>query len=163
MYVEGTWTRTTDITWIDYLINWEKKFLAVLTSEMASAPRVPNGIANKPSVELTSIPPVVGINFGNSYASIAVLAKVGVFLFMLCSRGWFWPETQEGQTECIANEDGERQIACAISFQGEEMVSFVVAHPMDSVADPSRSILATRPNTNLSEMHKIRSPVFVTL
>ncbi|KAF8906352.1 Hsp70 protein-domain-containing protein, partial [Mucidula mucida] len=45
-----------------------------------------------------SIPPVVGINFGNSYASIA-----------------------EGVAESIAYEDGERQIACAIAFQGEEM------------------------------------------
>ncbi|TEB14213.1 hypothetical protein FA13DRAFT_1617125, partial [Coprinellus micaceus] len=44
---------------------------------------------------------VVGINFGNSYASIAVLAK-------------------DGTAECIANEDGERQIASAISFHGEE-------------------------------------------
>ena len=25
--------------------------------------------------------------------------------------------------ECIANEDGERQIACAVSFNGEEIVS----------------------------------------
>ena len=24
--------------------------------------------------------------------------------------------------ECIANEDGERQIACEVAFQGEEMV-----------------------------------------
>jgi len=31
---------------------------------------------------------------------------------------------QEGLAECIANEDGERQIACAISFHGEETVSF---------------------------------------
>ena len=31
---------------------------------------------------------------------------------------------QEGLAECIANEDGERQIACAISFHGEEMASF---------------------------------------
>ncbi|RXW19695.1 hypothetical protein EST38_g6170 [Candolleomyces aberdarensis] len=53
-------------------------------------------------VEFNSFAPVVGINFGNSYASIAVHAK-------------------EGQAECIANEDGERQIACAISFSGEEM------------------------------------------
>lgn len=30
---------------------------------------------------------------------------------------------QEGVAECIANEDGERQIACAISFNGEEIVS----------------------------------------
>ncbi|PPQ80058.1 hypothetical protein CVT25_001487 [Psilocybe cyanescens] len=48
------------------------------------------------------LPPVVGINFGNSYASIAVFTK-------------------EGLAESIANEDGERQIACAIAFHGEEM------------------------------------------
>jgi heat shock 70kDa protein 1/2/6/8 len=34
---------------------------------------------------------------------------------------------QEGLAECIANEDGERQIACAISFHGEETVSFFLA------------------------------------
>ena len=28
---------------------------------------------------------------------------------------------QEGNADCIANEDGERQIACAVSFHGEEM------------------------------------------
>ncbi|KAI0043341.1 actin-like ATPase domain-containing protein [Auriscalpium vulgare] len=56
----------------------------------------PNGSANAP-VEASSQPTVVGINFGNSYASIA-----------------------EGLAESIANEDGERQIACAISFHGEE-------------------------------------------
>ncbi|OBZ78710.1 Heat shock protein 70 C57A7.12 [Grifola frondosa] len=61
----------------------------------------PNGTADAP-IEVSSIPTVVGINFGNSYASIAVLTK-------------------EGSADCIANEDGERQIACAIAFQGEEM------------------------------------------
>ena len=30
---------------------------------------------------------------------------------------------QEGNADCIANEDGERQIACAVSFHGEETVS----------------------------------------
>ncbi|KAL5533456.1 SSZ1 [Sanghuangporus sanghuang] len=49
-----------------------------------------------------SNPTVVGINFGNSYASIAVINK-------------------EGLADCIANEDGERQIACAVSFHGEEI------------------------------------------
>jgi hypothetical protein len=29
---------------------------------------------------------------------------------------------QKGLAECIANEDGERQIACAISYHGEEIV-----------------------------------------
>ncbi|PFH46694.1 hypothetical protein AMATHDRAFT_7507 [Amanita thiersii Skay4041] len=46
--------------------------------------------------------PVVGINLGNSYASIAVFTK-------------------EDVAECIANQDGERQIACAIAFHGEEI------------------------------------------
>ncbi|OSD05568.1 actin-like ATPase domain-containing protein [Trametes coccinea BRFM310] len=61
----------------------------------------PNGTAEAP-IEVSSLPTVVGINFGNSYASIAVLSK-------------------EGGADCIANEDGERQIACAIAFHGEEM------------------------------------------
>lgn len=47
---------------------------------------------------------VLGINFGSSYASIAIIGK-------------------EGHAECIANEEGERQIACAISYNGEEVVS----------------------------------------
>ncbi|KAF9218911.1 actin-like ATPase domain-containing protein [Gyrodon lividus] len=57
---------------------------------------VPNGSA-APPVDV-STPSILGINFGNSYASIA-----------------------EGVAECIANEDGERQIACALAFHGEEM------------------------------------------
>ncbi|KAF9231744.1 Hsp70 protein-domain-containing protein [Melanogaster broomeanus] len=57
---------------------------------------IPNGSAAAP-VDV-STPSIVGINFGNSYASIA-----------------------EGIAECIANEDGERQIACALAFHGEEM------------------------------------------
>ncbi|KAJ4469207.1 Hsp70 protein-domain-containing protein [Lentinula aciculospora] len=60
-----------------------------------------NGSAD-PSEEISNLPAVVGINFGNSFASIAVFTK-------------------DGQAECIANEDGERQIACALSFFGEEM------------------------------------------
>ncbi len=62
-----------------------------------------NGTAEAP-IEVSGLPVVVGINFGNSYASISVLNK-------------------EGNADCIANEDGERQIACAISFNGEEIVS----------------------------------------
>lgn len=38
---------------------------------------VPNGNIDAP-VEASNIPPVVGINFGNSYASIAVFTKVGL-------------------------------------------------------------------------------------
>ncbi|KAL1740341.1 Hsp70 protein-domain-containing protein [Schizophyllum fasciatum] len=66
-----------------------------------AATKVPNGSAEEP-IEVSTLPPVVGINFGNSYASIAVFTK-------------------EGHAECIANEDGERQIACALAFHGEEM------------------------------------------
>ncbi|PAV23392.1 actin-like ATPase domain-containing [Pyrrhoderma noxium] len=60
----------------------------------------PNGSA--PEATGKKMSTVVGINFGNTYASIAVITK-------------------EGLADCIANEDGERQIACAISFQGEEL------------------------------------------
>ncbi|WVQ68846.1 uncharacterized protein L199_007055 [Kwoniella botswanensis] len=45
---------------------------------------------------------ILGINFGQSYASIAVIDK-------------------EGHPQCIANEEGERQIACAISYVGEQV------------------------------------------
>ncbi|EDQ99423.1 uncharacterized protein LACBIDRAFT_192317 [Laccaria bicolor S238N-H82] len=62
-----------------------------------SSKTLPNGGAEAPT-EVSFLPPVVGINFGNTYASIA-----------------------EGLAECIANEDGERQIACAIAFHGEEI------------------------------------------
>ncbi|KAJ7257928.1 Hsp70 protein-domain-containing protein [Mycena haematopus] len=65
---------------------------------MAPKP-TPNGNAAQPAeVTPSNIPAVVGINFGNTYASIA-----------------------EGLAECIANENGERQIACAIAFHGEEI------------------------------------------
>ncbi|KAE9392211.1 actin-like ATPase domain-containing protein [Gymnopus androsaceus JB14] len=60
-----------------------------------------NGTADA-AAEASNIPALVGINFGNSFASIAVFTK-------------------DGLAECIANEDGERQIACALSFFGEEM------------------------------------------
>ncbi|CAK5273857.1 unnamed protein product [Mycena citricolor] len=59
----------------------------------------PNGDAQAAT---SNLPPVVGINFGNTYASVAVYTK-------------------EGIAECIANENGERQIACAIAFHGEEI------------------------------------------
>jgi molecular chaperone DnaK (HSP70) len=49
---------------------------------------------------------VLGVNFGQSYASIAVIDK-------------------EGHPQCIANEEGERQIACAISYAGEQVVRYV--------------------------------------
>ncbi|KAK7031377.1 sorting nexin-41 [Favolaschia claudopus] len=69
---------------------------------MAPKP-TPNGNAAQPAEDAHSnLPAVVGINLGNAYASIAVYTK-------------------EGLAECIANENGERQIACAIAFHGEEI------------------------------------------
>ncbi|KAF8295420.1 actin-like ATPase domain-containing protein [Clavulina sp. PMI_390] len=53
------------------------------------------------SAPATTQGPVIGLNIGNSYASIAVVHH-------------------EGHAECIANEDGERQIALIISYNGEE-------------------------------------------
>ncbi|CDZ97976.1 Molecular chaperones HSP70/HSC70, HSP70 superfamily [Phaffia rhodozyma] len=50
----------------------------------------------------STAPAVLGINFGSSFGSIAVIGK-------------------EGHADCIANEDGERQIACAISYNGEQV------------------------------------------
>ncbi|KAL7423321.1 Hsp70 protein that interacts with Zuo1p [Cryptotrichosporon argae] len=50
----------------------------------------------------TMSPTILGVNFGQSYASIAVIDK-------------------EGHAACIANEDGERQIACAVSYVGEQV------------------------------------------
>ena len=44
----------------------------------------PNGTADAP-IEVSSIPTVVGINFGNSYASISVLTKVCVTSIVLAS------------------------------------------------------------------------------
>ena len=37
--------------------------------------------------------------------------------------GWIdLGDSWEGLEECIAIEDGERQIACVVAFQGKEMV-----------------------------------------
>jgi len=102
---------------------------------MATTPQIPNGIS-KTNMELTNILPVVGINLGNSYASIAISIKVGdLFMLVVYFKISVDQKLQEGQTECIANEDGERQIACAVSFQGEEMVRPCRLVPMDNVAD----------------------------
>ncbi|GJJ10500.1 hypothetical protein Clacol_004726 [Clathrus columnatus] len=59
---------------------------------------VPNGTASVGDERET----VIGINFGNSFSSIAIITK-------------------EGKAECIANEAGERQIPSCIAFHGEEM------------------------------------------
>lgn len=45
---------------------------------------------------------------------------------------------QEGHASCIANEEGERQIACAISYNGEEIVS--VCTGTNGIRDTNRSV-----------------------
>ena len=51
-------------------------FPIVLSYTLAmAASKTPNGTAEAP-IEVSTLPPVVGINFGNSYASIAVFTKV---------------------------------------------------------------------------------------
>lgn len=45
---------------------------------MAPSGIIPNGTAEAP-IEVSAVPSIVGINFGNSYASIAVLTKVRLF------------------------------------------------------------------------------------
>lgn len=53
---------------------------------------------------------------------------------------------QEGLADCIANEDGERQIACAVSFHGEETVSNVnlLSREAFTLIQASSSILETK-------------------
>ena len=38
---------------------------------------------------------------------------------------------KEGLADCIANEDGERQIACAVSFHGEEIVCIPIFYSLE--------------------------------
>jgi len=67
--------------------------------------------ASTPAVRAEPVkagPAYIGINFGQSFSSIAVINK-------------------EGLADCIANDDGERQIASALSFNGEEEYSGVPA------------------------------------
>ena len=49
--------------------------------------QVPNGSAQDP-IEIPSLQTVIGINFGNSFASIAVITKV-CFLFLSFSLSFF--------------------------------------------------------------------------
>ncbi|KAI7870789.1 heat shock protein 70 family [Spinellus fusiger] len=65
---------------------------------------------------------VIGINFGTSYTSIGYLNK-------------------EGRADCLANEEGDRQIASVLAFHGEEEVvgsqakSDIARHPKTTVAN----------------------------
>ena len=83
----------------------------IVPSSSSSTPftmPVANGNADPstpPASASHTIPHVIGINFGNAFSSIAILSGKEKGL----------------QPECIANEDGERQIASAVSFHGEQI------------------------------------------
>ncbi|KAL9541208.1 hypothetical protein MBANPS3_009252 [Mucor bainieri] len=65
---------------------------------------------------------IIGINFGTAYTSIAYLNK-------------------EGRADCLANEEGDRQIASALAFHGDEEVigsqakSDIARHPNHTIAN----------------------------
>ncbi|KAI9493121.1 heat shock protein 70 family [Zychaea mexicana] len=64
---------------------------------------------------------VIGINFGTSYTSIAYLNK-------------------EGRADCLANEEGDRQIASVLAFHGVEEV----------VGSQAKSDIARNPKTTVA-------------
>ncbi|KAI7873301.1 heat shock protein 70 family [Mucor mucedo] len=65
---------------------------------------------------------IIGINFGTAYTSIAYLNK-------------------DGRADCLANEEGDRQIASALAFHGDEEVigsqakSDIARHPDHTIAN----------------------------
>ncbi|KAJ2957918.1 hypothetical protein NQZ79_g6441 [Umbelopsis isabellina] len=64
---------------------------------------------------------VIGINFGTSYSSIAYMSK-------------------DGRTDCIANEDGDRQIASVLAFTGQE----------ESVGSQAQAQIPRNPNSTVA-------------
>ncbi|KAI9277068.1 heat shock protein 70 family [Phascolomyces articulosus] len=64
---------------------------------------------------------VIGINFGTSYTSIGYLNK-------------------EGRADCLANEEGDRQIASVLAFHGNEEV----------VGSQAKSDIARNPKTTVA-------------
>lgn len=66
--------------------------------------KAPSG-ASTPALRepVQKAPGLLGVNFGQGFSSVAIIDK-------------------EGLADCIANDDGERQIASALSFSGSEFV-----------------------------------------
>ncbi|GAA5997808.1 ribosome-associated complex protein SSZ1 [Rhodotorula paludigena] len=85
----------------------------------ASTPR-----AVEPQTPVKLAPGLLGLNFGQSFSSVAIIDK-------------------EGLADCIANDDGERQIATALSFSGSEKYSGVPAR-VQLVRNAQNTILAFR-------------------
>ncbi|GAA5861006.1 hypothetical protein JCM8547_008004 [Rhodosporidiobolus lusitaniae] len=82
----------------------------------------PSGTATPKPVEYA--PGLLGLNFGQSFSSVSIIDK-------------------EGLADCIANDDGERQIATALSFSGSEFYSGVPARAQ-LVRNAKNTILAFR-------------------
>ncbi|GAA5855663.1 hypothetical protein JCM9279_003296 [Rhodotorula babjevae] len=86
----------------------------------ANTPRAPT----EPQTPIKQAPGLLGLNFGQSFSSVAIIDK-------------------EGLADCIANDDGERQIASALSFSGTEEYYGVPAR-VQLVRNPKNTILAFR-------------------
>ena len=83
-------------------------------------------------------PTVIGINFGGSASSVAVISKVRQVCFIRCTRlGLTCIDCplQEGLPDCIANDDGERQISNAVSYGGEEEVALELSNKLQQLSD----------------------------
>ncbi|KAG0165409.1 Hsp70 protein that interacts with Zuo1p [Apophysomyces sp. BC1034] len=74
---------------------------------------------------------VIGINFGTSYTSIAYLNK-------------------DGRADCLANEEGDRQIASVLAFHGEEEV----------VGSQAKSDIARHPNATVANFRAVLGKSF---
>ena len=66
---------------------------------------------------------------------------------------------KEGLADCIANEDGERQIACAVSFHGEEIVCIPILYSRSTqnLIRHNYSTSETKRSLSLLRTLKIRS------
>jgi len=78
----------------------------------------------KPLEDDLQEPTVIGINFGTSYSSIAYI-------------------NQDGRPDCIANEDGDRQIASVITFSGVEELTGTRAQEQ-IVRNPDKTVAQFR-------------------
>ncbi|GAA5981941.1 hypothetical protein JCM10908_004678 [Rhodotorula pacifica] len=88
--------------------------------------KAPSG-ASTPALQAEPVqraPGLLGVNFGQAFSSVAIIDK-------------------EGLADCIANDDGERQIASALSFSGSEFYSGVPARTQ-LVRNAANTILGFR-------------------
>lgn len=87
---------------------------------------VPGTPASEPAKPVWQGETVVGINFGQTASSIAVINKVRpkatASASQLGADAAALGIAQEGLADCIANDDGDRQIATAVSFAGDQVV-----------------------------------------